>query len=204
MEDETSSKKERATAKRLFTMASNRVTKGINEKIDIVILQERFQKVKFAWDDILQKHAAYLCVKYPDDKEVDTSELTWLQTVEDEFELIEKNYENYNKIVLSENKINIDKNDNSEREAAKRVFILMNNRFNKAIDDDLSAIKVQERFQDVKSAWEDVIKKHANRFRAEDTDESGANDIEKTGFKPSRENLNCLRKTWKTMSKSIP
>ena len=46
IEDEISSKKERATAKRLFTMASNRVTKGINEKIDIAILHERFQKVK--------------------------------------------------------------------------------------------------------------------------------------------------------------
>ena len=204
MEDETSSKKERATAKRLFTMASNRVTKGINEKIDIVILQERFQKVKFAWDDILQKHAAYLCVKYPDDKDVDPSELTWLQTVEDEFELIEKNYENYNKIVLSENKINVDKNDNSEREAAKRVFILMNNRFNKAIDDDLSAIKVQERFQDVKSAWEDVMKKHANRFRAEDTDESGANDIEKTWFQAIEREFELSEKNMENYVKIHP
>ena len=61
-------KKERATAKRVFTMANKRFTKGISDELEPANVQEWFLKLKAARDEVLQKHAAYLCAKYPDDR----------------------------------------------------------------------------------------------------------------------------------------
>ena len=88
-------KVQRATAKRLLTMTSKQMKKGISNCLPKEAVQSRFQAVYKCWMDVMEKHATYLALKYPDDTEPSSADEEWLQPIESEYDNAESECENY-------------------------------------------------------------------------------------------------------------
>ena len=90
MADQT--KTERRTAKRLFTMAINQLTKSINEKKPMDTIQIKYDTFKQRMNDVQEKHAIFLSNTHDDDSEPTQEETEWLENIETQADLMEKTF----------------------------------------------------------------------------------------------------------------
>ena len=87
--DLAAAKTARATAKRVFTIASKQLDTALGGKFEETIINGRFAQLKEAWADVMSKHATYLAIKYPDDEDVEEEDDNWLAAVADKFNMAE-------------------------------------------------------------------------------------------------------------------
>ena len=59
-------KKERASAKALFTKACNRLSEAINIESEVDLIEAKFDALKFRWSDVQMKNDIYVNVAFPD------------------------------------------------------------------------------------------------------------------------------------------
>ena len=95
---------ERATAKRLFTMAVKALNKAISDQQANEVVNERFATVQQRCKSVTEKHAYYLAYAYPDETSaVSESDEHWLDVTINEFDQVEQEYEKYVKLVTQNN-----------------------------------------------------------------------------------------------------
>ena len=85
----TNSRRERSSAKGLFTKACNRLSEAITIESEFDLIESKFETLKIRWNDVQVKNDAYLAVVYPDGNE-DVAEVQWLDDLEEKFEVAEK------------------------------------------------------------------------------------------------------------------
>ena len=85
----TKSRRERSSAKGLFTKACNRLSEAITIESEFDLVESKFETLKIRWNDVQVKNDAYLAVVYPDGNE-DVAEVQWLDDLEEKFEVAEK------------------------------------------------------------------------------------------------------------------
>ena len=83
------SKRERSTAKGMFTKACNRLIGAIQDESEVDLIDARFESLKIRWSDLQVKHDKYMMSAFPegDEEEVD---IKWLDEEEEKFESTEK------------------------------------------------------------------------------------------------------------------
>ena len=72
-------KKERTKAKRLLTMEITSMDKAINRSQMAKIMQDKFAAVNRCWLDVADKHAMYITMAYPDERDVPDTETVWIE-----------------------------------------------------------------------------------------------------------------------------
>ena len=88
-------KMERRTSKRLFTMAINQLTKSINEKKPMDIIQTKYDTFKQRMNELQEKHAILLSNTHDDDSEPTQEESEWLENIETQADLMEKTFDQH-------------------------------------------------------------------------------------------------------------
>ena len=81
---------QRATAKRLFTMATNQMNKAIDNGSSKEAVTSRFQNVYKCWADVMEKQATYLTHQYPDDGDPSEEDAQYLESIESVYDDAEK------------------------------------------------------------------------------------------------------------------
>ena len=84
--DAESAKTERTKAKRLLTMAITSMDKAINRSQMAKIVQDKFATVNRCWLDVADKHAMYIAMAYPEEKDVPDTETEWIEKAEDDYD----------------------------------------------------------------------------------------------------------------------
>ena len=97
---------QRATAKRLFTMATNQMSKAIDNGSSKEAVTSRFQNVYKCWADVMEKHATYLAHQYPDDGDPSEEDAQYLESIESVYDDAEKTCESYLKSHATKTVIN--------------------------------------------------------------------------------------------------
>ena len=85
----TKLKRERASAKSLFTKACNRLSEAINIVSDVDLIEAKFATVRVKWSNVQLKHDAYIIAAFPEGEGDDDGEI-WINDLEERFEVIEK------------------------------------------------------------------------------------------------------------------
>ena len=75
-------KTDRTKAKRLLTMSINGMEKAIHQNMSKSIVQEKFAAVNRYWQDVADRHALYITLAYPEDKDIPAAEDTWIENAE--------------------------------------------------------------------------------------------------------------------------
>ena len=75
-------KTDRTKAKRLLTMSINGMEKAIHQNMSKSIVQEKFVAVNRYWQDVADRHALYITLAYPEDKDIPAAEDTWIENAE--------------------------------------------------------------------------------------------------------------------------
>jgi len=88
-------KTERRTAKRLFTMAINQLTKSINEKKPMDMIHAKYDTFKHRMNEVQEKHALFLSNMHEDDSEPTNEETEWLENIETQADLMERTFDQY-------------------------------------------------------------------------------------------------------------
>ena len=114
--DAAAAKTEQATAKRLFTMAKNQLSKSIADKVSAGTIQNRFQTLSTRMEALMNKHALYLALEHPDESQPTSDEAQWLQKIEEQFAEAEELYEHYNASLES-------KTPNSDQQLVETVSL---------------------------------------------------------------------------------
>ena len=97
-------KVEQRTAKRLFTMAKNQLSKAISDEQSVDKVQNKLKSLQLRMNEVMEKHALYLALSHPDDSD-GSEEDAWMQTLEDEFDTSESACDVYVKSCLSNDNI---------------------------------------------------------------------------------------------------
>ena len=88
-------KVERRTAKRLFTMAMNQLSKNIDMQKPIETIESKYETFKQRTNELLEKHATYLSVALEEDTEPTEAEVQWLEDIEMQVDLMESKFNQY-------------------------------------------------------------------------------------------------------------
>ena len=88
MADAAKVKRERASAKGLFTKACNRLSEAIYSESEIDLIDAKFKTLKIKWSDIQVKHDTYITSLGTDIDE--DEENRWIDDLEEKFEVAEK------------------------------------------------------------------------------------------------------------------
>lgn len=95
-------KVEQCTAKRLFTMSKNQLTKAIGDKQSADKVQNKLKSLQTRMNEVMEKHALYLALNHPDDSDPsEEEEDTWMQTIENDFDESERICDEYMKSFIS-------------------------------------------------------------------------------------------------------
>ena len=82
-------KRERTTAKRLFTRNVNSLKRAIDYRDDIDVLNNRFKSLKKCWEDVSQKHEEYIqSIRDEDDNLIEQEDL-WIIELQERYEMLE-------------------------------------------------------------------------------------------------------------------
>jgi len=86
---------ERRTAKRLFTMSINQLTKAISAHKPVETVQSKYDTFKQRTNDVQEKHAAYLSNMHVDDSDPTEEEAAWLDSVETQADLMDNAFSQF-------------------------------------------------------------------------------------------------------------
>ena len=96
-------KVEQCTAKRLFTMSKNQLTRAIGDKQSADIVQNKLKSLQERMNAVMEKHALYQAINHPDESDPsDEEDDTWMQTIENDFDESERACYDYMKSVNSD------------------------------------------------------------------------------------------------------
>ena len=93
--DESAIKQERATAKRLFTMAIHKLSRSIDSGAPLKTVEDRYQSLGVRMEQAMEHHAKLLVIRHPDDSEPTKEETEWMQEVEEQYDEVEQSYTRY-------------------------------------------------------------------------------------------------------------
>ena len=93
--DESAIKQERATAKRLFTMAMYKLSRSIDSGALLKTVEDRYQSLGVRMEQAMEHHAKLIVIRHPDDSEPTKEETEWMQEIEEHYEEVEQSYTRY-------------------------------------------------------------------------------------------------------------
>ena len=102
-------KVERRTAKGLFTMSKNQLTKAIGDKQSADKVKNKLKTLQARMNEVMEKHALYLPLSHPDDSGEEAD--TWMQNIENDFDESERACDEYMKSVSSNSIQNTESQD---------------------------------------------------------------------------------------------
>ena len=112
-------KKERTTAKRLFTRNANSLTKAIDYRDDIDVLKSRFKSLKKCWEEVSQKDEDYIQSLDGENYSLIEEEDLWITELQECFEKLEvQHYRTVRDIIKVED---ISKAENEEQLSDKEM-----------------------------------------------------------------------------------
>ena len=124
MGDETK-KRERTTAKRLFTRNANSLKKAIDYRDDIDVLNNRFKSLKKCWKDVSQKHEEYIQSIGDEDDNLIEQEDLWIIELQERYEMLEVQHSETVRDILE-----VEDNRRAEKEESM-LFKEFKDQFNK-------------------------------------------------------------------------
>ena len=93
--DESAIKQERATAKRLVTMAMHKLSRSIESGAPSKTVENNYQSLGIRMEQMMEQHAKLLVIRHPDDSEPTKEETAWMHDVEEQYEEVEQVYTRY-------------------------------------------------------------------------------------------------------------
>ena len=84
---ESKSKKARSTARGKFTRATNRLDHAIKENALVITVQNRYQELRDAWKEVIEKHEEYVNELADSDEKEEDCWMSELSEVLDEIEI---------------------------------------------------------------------------------------------------------------------
>ena len=178
--DVKTSKKERATAKRLFTRSKNGIAAALQNNDDVAIIENRFSDMKKRFDGVIEKHEDYISLIEDDDLTFnEETEANWIAEVENEFSQMERDTHHYIKKCLSELPVNIEllnkskvkntvsdacetEDDSKQLKRAKNIRTLEKSNFSKEVElceqllSGIGEICTKETIDTIKESQRDV------------------------------------------------
>ena len=133
-----SAKRERTTAKRLFTMSVDALNKAISKKQSLLSIERLFTIVDQRWESIQEKHAAYLAYSITDEDDTPETDIQWLSHCSDTYTDAEEIKERF---LIEEREVN--KQDKENVKKSKRVVKFERSSLNSRIQ-NLEAVTADE------------------------------------------------------------